>query len=149
MVLAGALAAGMAFTALAQDKKPTQDEAKALTQKAAALIAAEGPEKACEAFNAKGSEWYYGEIYVNIIDPAGIWRCYPPKPAGVGNNVINVKDADGKFLVQDIIKLAKDTGEGWVEYRWMNPASSKIEPKITYVKAVPAKDVITYVGIYK
>lgn len=143
------LAAGLcAGPALAQSAKPTQEEAKALTLKAAELVSAKGLEEAAKVFNADG-EFKHGEIYVNVIDFAGVWKVYPPRPAGVGQSVINVKDPDGKLLVQEIIKLAKDPGEGWVEYRWMNPTSNRIEPKVTYVKRVPGQELIAYVGIYK
>ena len=42
---------------------------------------------------------------------------YPPRSANVGLNVFNLKDADGRFLIQDIIKVARENDEGWVEYR--------------------------------
>lgn len=147
LLIAGLLAAGLAAPALAQGK-PTMEDAKALTLKAADLVAAKGLDEAAKAFNAEG-EFKHGEIYVNVIDLDGVWKVYPPRPAGVGQSVLNVKDADGRFLVQDIIATAKGAGEGWVEYRWLNPASSKIEPKVTYVKRVPGQDLIAYVGIYK
>lgn len=140
--------AGAAAPSFAQDKKPTQDEAKTITLKAAELIAAKGLDDAAKVFNADG-EFKQGEIYVNVIDFAGVWKVYPPRPTGVGQSVINVKDPDGKFLVQDILAVAKDKGEGWVEYRWLNPASNKIEPKVTYVKRVPGQELVAYVGIYK
>lgn len=143
------LAAGLcAAPAEAQTAKPTQEDAKALTLKAVDLVAAKGLDDAAKVFNADG-EFKYGEIYVNVIDFTGVWKVYPPRPAGVGQSVINVKDPDGKLLVQEIIKLAKETGEGWVEYRWLNPASNKIEPKVTYVKRVPGQELIAYVGIYR
>lgn len=145
----GLLAVGMlSGAAMAQDAKPTQDEVKALTLKAAEVIAAKGLDEATKAFNADG-EFKHGEIYVNVIDMAGIWKVYPPRPAGVGQSVINVKDPDGKFLVQEIIAVAKEPGEGWVEYRWLNPATNKIAPKVTFVKRVPGQDLIAYVGVYK
>lgn len=129
-------------------KKLTQDEVKALTLKAAEMVAAKGVDESAKTFNAEG-DYKFGEIYVNVIDMAGVWLIYPPKPEGVGRSVLNVKDADGKFLVQDIIKVAQEKGEGWVEYRWLNPTTSQIQPKVTYVKRVPGKDLITYIGIYK
>jgi len=129
-------------------EKPTADEAKALTLKAADLVASKGIDAARAVFHEDG-EFKHGEIYVNVIDMEGKWLVYPPRPAGEGQSVINVKDADGKALVQEIIKVAKDQGEGWVEYRWMNPTSNKIEPKLTYVKRVPNADLVAYVGIYK
>lgn len=134
--------------ARAEVRKLSQDEVMALTRKAADMVAAQGLEAAATVFNAEG-EYKFGEIYVNVIDMNGVWLCYPPKPEGVGKSVLNVKDADGRFLVQDIIKVAKDKGEGWVEYRWMNPATNQIQPKVTYVKRVAGQDLIAYIGIYK
>jgi cytochrome c len=147
-ILSGLLIMLLFAPVSAETAKPTQDEVAALTLKAAGIIESQGTEAARELFNKDG-EFKYGEIYVNLIDFAGTWLIYPPRPAGVGQSVINVKDADGKFLVQDIIKLAKDKGEGWVEYRWLNPVSNKIEPKVSFVKRIPGKELVTYVGIYK
>lgn len=143
------VAIGAAFSgAAAEDRKPTQEEAKAITLKAAELISANGLDAAATVFNADG-EFKWGEIYVNVIDGKGVWKVYPPRPAGVGQSVLHVKDPDGKLLVQEIIKVANEAGEGWVEYRWLNPATNKIAPKVTFVKKVPGQDLITYVGIYK
>lgn len=145
MLTVGLLSGG----ALAQTAKPTLDDAKSITLKAVDLIAAKGLDDAAKTFNTDG-EFKFGEIYVNVIDLGGVWKVYPPRPAGVGQSVVNVKDPDGKMVVQEIIKVASETaGEGWVEYRWLNPASNKIEPKVTYVKRVPGKELIAYVGIYK
>ncbi len=148
VLLAGLVAAGLATTAIAQDGKLSQDHVKSVTLKAAELIAAQGLDEAAAAFNTDGP-FKGGELYVNVIDFSGVWKVYPPRPTGVGQSVINVKDPDGKFLVQDILAVARDKGEGWVEYRWLNPASNKIEPKITYVKRVPGQDLVAYVGAYK
>ncbi len=147
-LMIGLFATGLAGAAVAQTAKPTQDDAKAITLKAADLIAAKGLEQAAAVFNADG-EYKFGEIYVNVIDFTGTWKVYPPRPAGVGQTVINVKDPDGRFIVQDVLAVAKDKGEGWVEYRWLNPATNKIEPKVTYVKRVPNQELVAYVGVYK
>jgi signal transduction histidine kinase len=133
--------------ALAQAKKPTPDEVKALAVKAAELVAAKGIDEAAKAFTTEG-EFKFGEIYVNVIDLAGNWVIYPPKPENKGKTVLNFVDEDGKELGKDILNVGLK-GEGWTEYRWKNPASNTIQPKITYVKRVPGKDFITYVGIYK
>lgn len=148
ILVAAALALGMATSSDAQSAKPTQEEVKALTLDAATLLAAEGLEKARAIFHQDG-KFKYGEVYVNVIDLNGVWLVYPPRPAGEGQSVINVKDADGKMIVQEILKTAKESGEGWVDYRWLNPASNRIEPKISYVKQVPGKEWVTYVGVYK
>jgi signal transduction histidine kinase len=128
--------------------KPTQDEVEALTRKAAAIVETQGVEAAREIFNKDG-EFKFGEIYVNLIDFKGTWLIYPPRPASVGQNVINLKDADGRSLIQDIVKVARENGEGWTEYRWINPVSNKVELKLTYVKRVADKDIAASIGIYK
>lgn len=145
-----ALLLGVAVVSLpaAAADAPSQEQVKALTLKAADLVAKQGLVKAHELFESDG-EFKFGEIYVNVIDFDGVWKIYPPKPAGEGRSVLSVQDADGKFVVQEIIKVAKETGEGWTEYRWQNPATNKIQPKISYVKRVPGQDLAVYIGIYK
>jgi cytochrome c len=147
LVLLLPLLLGLASTAWAAER-PTQEQIKALTIKAAGLVAASGVEKAREAFHRDG-EFRFGEVYVNVIDVNGTWLIYPPNPRNEGKSVLNVRDSNGKLLVQEIIQVARDKGEGWVEYHWLNPASNRIEPKITYVKNVPDKGVIAYIGLYK
>lgn len=143
-VIAAAVTAGAAF---AQAKKPTQDEVKAIAIKAADFIAAKGVDEAAKAFTTEG-EFKFGEIYVNVIDAQGNWVIYPPKPENKGKSVLNFIDEDGKELGKDILNTGLK-GEGWTEYRWKNPATNTIQPKITYVKKVAGKDLIAYVGIYK
>ena len=104
-------------------------------------------DEAAKAFTTEG-EFKFGEIYVNVIDTQGNWVIYPPKPENKGKSVLNFIDEDGKELGKDILNTGLK-GEGWTEYRWKNPASNTIQPKITYVKKVPGKDLIAYVGIYK
>lgn len=128
--------------------KPSPEQVKDITLQAAELVATKGIEAARIAFDTDG-KFKFGEIYVNVIDANGTWLIYPPNPRNVGKSVLNAKDADGKFLVHEIIRVATEHNEGWVEYRWLNPVSNQIEPKLTYVKQVPQKQVITYVGVYR
>lgn len=137
--------------AQAQAENFTQEEAKALCLKAATMVEAEGIEAARPKLHDKEGEYQKGdgELYVFVIDFEGTWLIYPPRPQGEGRSVLNVKDPDGKFLVKDMVALAQDEGEGWVEYRWMNPATNKIQPKVTFVKRIPDQDYFAAVGIYK
>ena len=150
LALTTALACALVVSAPARadHDKPTRDEVVALTRKAAAIVETQGIQAAREIFNTDG-EFKYGEIYVNLIDFKGTWLIYPPRPASVGQNVINLKDTDGRSLIQDIVKVARENGEGWTEYRWINPVSNKVELKFTYVKRVADKDIAASIGIYK
>jgi cytochrome c len=147
LAMAVAMASFAVTGVFAQAKKPTQDEVKAIAVKAADFVAAKGVDEAAKAFTSEG-EFKFGEIYVNVIDTQGNWVIYPPKPENKGKSVLNFVDEDGKELGKDILNTGLK-GEGWTEYRWKNPASNSIQPKITYVKKVPGKDLIAYVGIYK
>ena len=133
---------------LAAADKPTAEQVHDLTLKAAAIVAKEGIERARERFHADG-EFKWGEIYVNVIDRNGTWLIYPPHPRNEGKSVLNVRDAEGKLLVQEIIAIAESKGEGWVEYHWLNPATNRIEPKMSYVKLIASRDAIAYIGLYK
>jgi len=127
---------------------PTQSDAQQLTVKAAALIKDKGVDAGREAFHAEG-EFRHGEVYVNVVSDKGVRLIYPPKPTAENMDVLDAQDVDGKYLIKDIIEVAKTKGEGWVQYRWMNPTTNKIAEKITFVKSVPERQVIVYVGIYK
>ncbi|MCA1909832.1 MAG: cache domain-containing protein [Magnetospirillum sp.] len=146
-VLALFLAFVVGFPAMAADH-PTPLQVREITLRAAALVADRGVDEARRAFHGAG-DFRFGEIYVNVIDRNGAWVIYPPAPKNEGKSVLNVTDSDGKLLVKEIIKVAEEQGEGWVEYRWLNPASNRIEPKLTFVKRVPGKDLIAYVGLYR
>lgn len=125
----------------------SQDEVKALTIKAANLIAVTGIEGAEKAF-ARDGEFKFGEIYVNVIDLNGNWVIYPPNPANKGKTILKFIDEDGRMLGEEILAIGRK-GEGWTQYRWRNPATGTIQPKVTYVKKVPGKDYIAYIGVYK
>ncbi len=146
LLTALALLSASPAAALGQDK-PTPAQVKGIAERAAALLSAQGVDKARPQLTAEGP-FRFGEIYVNVIDLNGTWLIYPPSPRNEGKSVLNVRDADGKFPVQDIIALARDEGEGWIQYRWLNPLNNQIERKTSFVKLVPDIGVITYVGFY-
>lgn len=138
----------LAGVAAEPSPRPTPIQVREITLRAAALLAEQGVDEARKKFHATG-DFRFGEIYVNVIDLNGAWVIYPPAPKNEGKSVLNVIDSDGKLLVKEIIRVAEEQGEGWVEYRWLNPASNRIEPKLTFVKRVPGKDLIAYVGLYR
>ncbi len=136
-------------TCLASDTH-TIEEVQALAEKAHALVVEKGIEGAKPALHDKSGEFWSAdqELYAFVIDYDGNWVIYPPKPAGEGKNLLNVKDADGKELVREMITLSKTEGSGWTEYRWMNPATQKIQKKKTFVKAVDGQPYFVAVGLY-
>jgi hypothetical protein len=123
----------IASTALAATP---QGEAQKMVDKAVAFYKANGKDKAVEAFNAPTGQFVKGELFIFMQDLSGVMLAHGANPALVGKDLINLKDSDGKLFVKAMADLAKEKGSGWVEYKWTNPVSKKIEKKITYVKKV-------------
>ena len=46
-----------------------------------------------------------------------------------------------------MVKIANGPGSGWVNYKWPNPLTNKIEDKSSYVEKMG--DYFVGVGIYK
>ncbi|MDP2976205.1 MAG: cache domain-containing protein, partial [Anaerolineales bacterium] len=59
-----------------------------------------------------------------------------PKADLVGTDFTRVKDADGKTFAVDMIKLAKEKGNGWVDYRWKNLNTNVVVYKTDYFEMV-------------
>lgn len=125
----------------------TADEAVALVKKAAAHVKAAGAEKACAAFADPAGGFQSKDLYVFVQDLKGVTVCHAKNPGFTGKDLSNLKDSDGKMFMAEMIKLAADKGAGWVDYKWVNATTKKIEAKSTYVER--SGDVFIGAGIYK
>lgn len=131
VVLAAVACLSAPLTASAADHG-TKDEAKALAAKAAALFKDKG-ESTFALFNDKKGPFVDRDLYVFVLDPEGKVLAHGANEKLVGKSLAQLKDADGKPFVQDMMALVKSSKSGWVEYRWPNPVSKEIEGKATYV----------------
>ena len=125
----------------------SSDEAKAMVEKAAAYFQANGKEKALKEFNNPQGQFVKGELYVFAWDMNGTNIAHPVNPKQVGVNVLEVPDVDGKYFRKEGLELAKKNGSGWVDYKFKNPKTNKVEQKTTYVKKVG--DIVLGCGAYK
>jgi cytochrome c len=125
----------------------TAEEAKALSERAAAYIKEVGPEKAFADFSRPDGGFVKGELYVFCYDHDGINRAHGGNPSFVGKNLLHMKDPDGKEPNAMIVETGFAKGEGWVDFKWPNPVSKKIERKSAYV--IRSGDVVCGVGYYK
>jgi len=141
----GVLALSTCVTSFAAE--PTKKDATEIVAKAASYFKANGREKTIEAINAKDSEFRKGELYVFAYDMTGTTVAHPVNPKLIGKNLIEVPDPDGKFFRKDIMELAKTKGSGWVDYKFKNPESGKVESKTSFVQA--ANGLVFVAGIYK
>ncbi len=142
----GMTALTLAFGAVASEKG-TADEAVAMVKKGIALIKSAGPEKAFAEFNNPKGAFVQKDLYVMCYDMSGNNKCHGSNAKLIGKNLLEIKDADGKFIVKGFIETAQKSGKGWVDYKWPNAITKVVEPKSTYVEKID--DVLIGVGIYK
>jgi signal transduction histidine kinase len=134
--------------AMAEDKG-TPDEAKAMVKKAVAYMKEVGKEKALAEFNNPKGKFIYKDLYVWATAMDGTNLSHPYTPALIGKNMYNLKDADGKFFVQERINILKTKPSGTIEYRWTNQNSKKVEQKVAYFETVPGMNLFLNCAYYK
>jgi len=113
-----------------------KDMAKGMVDKAAAYYQANGKEQTLKELNTPGNQFVKGELYVFAYDMKGTVIAHPINKKLVGVNTLNTPDVDGKMWRKDILDQAQKSGTGWVDYKYKNPKSGKIEQKTTYLKKV-------------
>jgi cytochrome c len=126
--------------------EPTEKDAVALVEKGAQFMRLHGKDEMIKRINTKDPEFYAGALYLAMRDMQGITLAHPTT-ALIGKNLVDVPDADGKLFRREMIAVAQGKGKGWVDYKFTNPASGKVEPKTTYVLRVG--DVALEAGVYK
>ena len=142
-------AAGVALLASGTAQaKPTADEVIAFVQKAVANVDEVGEQKAFADFSNTSGEWVKGELYIFCHGLDGINAAHGGNPALVGKNVMGFKDPDGLLVNVLIFDKVKAEKKGWVEYKWPNPETKKVEPKAIYSEIVHDKYVCGS-GYYK
>jgi hypothetical protein len=123
------------------------EEAKTMVEKASTIMKSQGKDKALTEISAPNGQFVKGEMYVFAYDLTATVIAHPVNPKLIGKNLLEVPDADGKLFRKEIIELAKTKGSGWVDYKYKNPQTNKIEAKTTYLQK--EGDVVICCGIYK
>ncbi len=141
-----ALLACQCLPSLASDRG-TSDEAVAMVKKAITHLKANGLDKTVTEVSNPQGQFVNGDLYVVIDDLAGTVLAHGTNPRLIGKVTIDMKDADGKLFVREMVETAKSKGHGWVDYRWLNPSTKQIESKSAYLERVG--DVFVLCGIYK
>ena len=114
--------------ALYADKK---GDAKSMIKKVEAYYKKHGKQKMLEEVQKDKGQFEKGEIYVYVIDDSATVLAHPKLPSWKGKSFMTLKDADGKGFIRDAVGQLKTKKEYWSEYKWNNPESKKIAPKIT------------------
>jgi TRAP-type uncharacterized transport system substrate-binding protein len=148
VALLGTLMAAVSVPSADAAEHGTRAEAVAMVKRVQARVAKDGLEAALRAINSGAKEFNDRDIFAFVLDFNGLNRANSSTPAVTGKNIFDLKDQDGRFIVRDMIALAKEKGSGWMNYRWLNPATKTIEDKSTYVERIGENHLVG-VGIYR
>jgi cytochrome c len=139
---------GMVAVAAAQSGH-TPEQAKALVEKAVSYVKAEGKDKALAVFSDPKGEFVEGDLYLFVMDANDgklTMLAHGVNKALIGKPQIDVKDAEGLSFNRDMVAMLSKADNGWMTYKWPNPATKKIAGKKSYV--VKVGDVIIGAGVY-
>jgi signal transduction histidine kinase len=149
-----ALTLGCAFSLLSvqahasASATATKEEAVAMVKKGVAFLKANGADKTYAEINNPKGGFVDRDLYLVAYSLEGKCLAHGANPKQVGRDLIELTDIDGKYFVKDRIAMVKTKPAGaWQEYKFTNPVSKKIEPKVMYCEK--AGDLAVCGGVYK
>jgi len=87
--------------------------------------------------------------YFWIIDKHPNMIMHPYRPELVNTDLNDYKDPKGKLVFVESVQTVNEQGEGFIDYMWQwKDDSTRIVPKLSYVKAYEPWDWIVGTGIY-
>ena len=91
---------------------------------------------------------YVDDMYFFIYDFEGNTVSLPPTPVLEGKNRLALEVNDRK-LVQEMIDIVKNQGEGRLSYPYTNPSTKELETKYGYVKRIEGTKMFIGAGGYQ
>ncbi|NLS14376.1 histidine kinase [Vibrio sp. SM6] len=71
--------------------------------------------------------------YFFVYDRYGVNIVHPVQPQLVGENLLNLQDKQGKYLIQSLLQQAQ-AGGGYEQYLWQKPSTGETVLKLSYVR---------------
>jgi PAS domain S-box-containing protein len=94
----------------------------------------------------------YGDEYKDyfwIINMKPVMIMHPYRPELIGQDLNNYQDPHGKLLFVEATKIAREAGEGYINYMWQwKDDSTRIVPKLSFVKEFEPWNWVVGTGIY-
>ena len=125
----------------------TKEDATIMVKRGVAYIKAQGVEKAYAEIGNKKGQFTDRDLYLVVYGLDGKCLAHGANEKQVGKDLIELTDIDGKYFVKERVSMvkAKPTG-AWQEYKFTNPLSKKIEPKLMYCEKL--NDTAVCGGVY-
>jgi signal transduction histidine kinase len=133
--------------ASAADEFATKDEAVALVHRAIARVAEVGMTTAQPEFMDHSGKFVDRDLYLIIIDKAGIRVVHGQNAKLVGKTYYDAIDVNGKEYGKEVQQIAEGPGKGWFSFVFKDPITGKLLPKENYVER--AGDYTYLAGVYQ
>jgi cytochrome c len=127
--------------------KQFTENAHEWVEKAIVYYKNSGKKIALAEYSNPTGQFVQGELYIFVLSPKGTMLAHGVNERFVGQEFADLKDADGKLFVKEILETANTEGSGWVNYKWHHPTIKEVLPKYLYFKKVD--DLIICSGIYQ
>lgn len=114
-------------------------------QEAVWLIESKGTDAFSELRNPAG-EFIFQDVYVFVINQDGTELVNPTFRHLEGTNVMDLKDIEGKYLIQSMFDLLRTQDSGWVDYMWPKSGEAKSSKKSSFVMKAKLGDTWVLVG---
>ncbi|HEY8708947.1 MAG TPA: cache domain-containing protein [Burkholderiaceae bacterium] len=85
--------------------------------------------------------------YFYVYDLEGQNLVHPRQPDLVGQNLWNMRDADGTYVIRELIARAREGG-GFQRYLWPKPSTGRVVRKLGYAVELPRWGWMLGTGIY-
>lgn len=133
LLVSAVIATAQAAQAAQAAERSTAEQARALAQEAVAYLKAKGADEAIRTFNDPKGPFVRRDLYVFVFDGTGRYVASGANPRLAGTDASDLKDAEGKALVREMIAQTKDKPEAEINYVWLNRYTNHVEHKLSYV----------------
>jgi len=112
------------------------------------MMAEPGDKKAEEQVKRILHGLTYGEDgYFFVYDRDGVNLVHPIQHELIGQNLMDLKDENGKLVIRDLIDIAQKGG-GFYRYVWKKPSKGDLEDKLSFVVEIPKFNWMMGTGLY-
>lgn len=130
-------------------EEATTEECVQKAHEAAAMINARGLQEAIKMIGDPQGPFVWKDSYVFLMDLDGKMLAHPMQPELTQQkHVLLQTDATGKAIFVHFVNIARNPGQGWVDYMWPKPGKKSASKKVTYIYRVPTKNLLVGAGVY-
>jgi cytochrome c len=92
------------------------DDIVSFVKKAIEYLKAQGQTVALRDFSSYGGGFMKGPLRITVLNLEGKVLADAVNPFFIGQNILNIRDPEGKYVAREIIDKVKKFGKGWVTY---------------------------------